>query len=86
MTAKPDPRTQTLTVNRLSLESGELLTDVTVAYRTWGRLSPRGDNAILVEHALTGVGCQPVCGVERRREERRSDRRAGADPFRPLHF
>jgi homoserine O-acetyltransferase len=36
------------------LESGESLPGVTVAYRTWGRLSPRGDNAVLVCHALTG--------------------------------
>jgi homoserine O-acetyltransferase len=27
---------------------------VTVAYRTWGRLGARGDNAVLVCHALTG--------------------------------
>ncbi len=27
---------------------------VTVAYETWGTLSPSGDNAVLVEHALTG--------------------------------
>jgi homoserine O-acetyltransferase len=27
---------------------------VRVAYETWGRLSPAGDNAVLVEHALTG--------------------------------
>ncbi len=36
------------------LESGDALPGVTVAYRTWGRLSPRGDNAVLVCHALTG--------------------------------
>jgi homoserine O-acetyltransferase len=37
-----------------ALESGDSLPGVTVAYRTWGRLDPRGDNAVLVCHALTG--------------------------------
>jgi homoserine O-acetyltransferase/O-succinyltransferase len=36
------------------LESGARLPSVTVAYRTWGRLDPTGDNAVLVCHALTG--------------------------------
>ena len=36
------------------LESGADLPDVTIAYRTWGRLNARGDNAVLVCHALTG--------------------------------
>ncbi|MEO8359610.1 MAG: homoserine O-acetyltransferase [Vicinamibacteria bacterium] len=48
------PKTHSLVVNRLTLESGEELTDIRVAYRTWGRLAPGGGNAVLVEHALTG--------------------------------
>ncbi len=36
------------------LEGGGTLTDVTVAYETWGALSASGDNAVLVCHALTG--------------------------------
>ncbi len=37
-----------------ALDSGESLPAVTVAYETWGALSPARDNAILVLHALTG--------------------------------
>jgi homoserine O-acetyltransferase len=38
----------------LRLESGAELTSVTVAYETYGKLSPARDNAVLVCHALTG--------------------------------
>ena len=41
-------------VGAVSLEAGGWLPEVTVAYETWGTLSPAKDNAILVEHALTG--------------------------------
>ena len=41
-------------IGGLDLERGGVLPDVTVAYETWGTLSPSGDNAVLVEHALTG--------------------------------
>ncbi|MBX6378432.1 MAG: homoserine O-acetyltransferase [Clostridia bacterium] len=36
------------------LEGGDSLPAVTLAYETYGRLNRRGDNAILVLHALTG--------------------------------
>ncbi|TXK17221.1 homoserine O-acetyltransferase [Homoserinibacter sp. GY 40078] len=38
----------------LELERGGSLPAVTLAYETWGELSPSGDNAVLVLHALTG--------------------------------
>ncbi len=38
----------------LTLEVRGALPDVTLAYETWGQLSPNRDNAILVLHALTG--------------------------------
>ncbi|MCP4896414.1 MAG: homoserine O-acetyltransferase [bacterium] len=36
------------------LEKGGQLENVHIGYRTWGSLSPEGDNAVLVCHALTG--------------------------------
>ncbi len=38
----------------LDLERGGVLPGVRVAYETWGSLNAAGDNAVLVEHALTG--------------------------------
>ncbi len=43
-----------LELGAFELESGVRLPSVTVAHRTWGRLGPAGDNAVLVCHALTG--------------------------------
>ncbi len=47
-------------IGDLTLTSGETLPDAVLAYETWGRLNDRADNAILVEHALTGDS--HVCG------------------------
>ena len=41
-------------VGTLATESGAELPAVRIAYETWGRRSTRGDNAVLVLHALTG--------------------------------
>ena len=38
----------------LHLESGQALGSVELAWRSWGRLAPTRDNAVLVCHALTG--------------------------------
>jgi homoserine O-acetyltransferase len=37
-----------------ALEGGGILPEITMAYETWGELSPAADNAVLVCHALTG--------------------------------
>ncbi|MHB0857115.1 MAG: homoserine O-acetyltransferase MetX [Anaerolineae bacterium] len=38
----------------LELDCGQTLAPVTLAYETYGMLSPQRDNAILIEHALSG--------------------------------
>ncbi|WP_353950407.1 homoserine O-acetyltransferase [Knoellia sp. S7-12] len=41
-------------IGSVALERGGSLPEVTVAYETWGTLNAARDNAVLVEHALTG--------------------------------
>src|SRR5213075_1462279 len=36
------------------LESGQSLPEVTLVYKTWGRLNKDRSNAVLIAHALTG--------------------------------
>lgn len=52
----------------LTLECGETIAPLDVAYCTYGRLSPAKDNAILICHALTGdqyvAGRHPVTGKD----------------------
>jgi homoserine O-acetyltransferase/O-succinyltransferase len=45
---------RSVTLDKLPLEDGSVLAPVTIAYESWGHLSPRADNAILLCHALTG--------------------------------
>ena len=47
-------RRQFVDLGPVELEAGGRLPAVRLAYETWGTLSPTGDNAVLVMHALTG--------------------------------
>ena len=49
-----DGELQWLDTGPVDLELGGNLTSVTVAYRTWGALNARANNAVFVLHALTG--------------------------------
>jgi homoserine O-acetyltransferase len=51
----PSQLTQRLVLDQpFALESGERLPQIEIAYRTWGKLAPEADNAVIVCHALTG--------------------------------
>ena len=50
----PVGRRQFVDLGAVELERGGVLPAVRVAYETWGELNAAGDNAVLVEHALTG--------------------------------
>jgi homoserine O-acetyltransferase/O-succinyltransferase len=41
-------------IGSLTLESGAVLEDVSIAVQRWGELSPNRDNVVMVLHALTG--------------------------------
>ena len=41
-------------VGSFELESGDILHDVPVAYKTWGTLSQRRDNVLIICHGFTG--------------------------------
>lgn len=45
---------QSIRIADFTFEGGEVLTDVPLAYKTWGKLNAAADNAVVVCHALTG--------------------------------
>lgn len=50
----PEGSRHSVDIGSLRFEAGGALPQVRIAYETWGSLNPAGDNAIMVEHALTG--------------------------------
>jgi homoserine O-acetyltransferase/O-succinyltransferase len=56
----PGGSRQSVDIGSLAFEAGGALPQVRIAYETWGTLNAARDNAILVEHALTGDS--HVCG------------------------
>lgn len=47
-------KTEYFSIDQLTLESGEVIAPVILAYETWGRLNDTRSNAVLICHALTG--------------------------------
>jgi homoserine O-acetyltransferase/O-succinyltransferase len=58
-----EAETTAFTFRDFRLQSGEVLPEVTIAYRTMGTLSPKRDNVVLVTHGYTG-GPQMISPTE----------------------
>ncbi len=54
VTLPAEGETAIIDIGRLTLESGAVLDDVSIAVQRWGELSPARDNVVVVLHALTG--------------------------------
>lgn len=50
----PDGQMLSARLGSISLDNGQQIDDVTIAFQRWGHLSPSRDNVILTLHALTG--------------------------------
>ena len=44
----------TAIIPSFTLECGQVLCDVPIAYKTWGRLNDSKDNVMIICHAFTG--------------------------------
>ncbi len=53
-TLPAEGETAVIDIGPLTLESGTVLDDVSIAVQRWGELSPTRDNVVMVLHALTG--------------------------------
>jgi len=54
MTLPAEGEIDVVDIGPLTLESGAVIEDVSIAVQRWGELSPNRDNVVLVLHALTG--------------------------------
>jgi homoserine O-acetyltransferase/O-succinyltransferase len=63
------PGQETLILPSLELESGAVLEQAPIAYKTWGRLNERKDNVMVICHAFTGSADVEDWYVRRRSEE-----------------
>jgi homoserine O-acetyltransferase/O-succinyltransferase len=54
LTLPPEGEVGVVDIGPLTLESGAVIDDVSIAVQRWGTLSPNRDNVVVVLHALTG--------------------------------
>ena len=58
-TLPPEGEVGVVDIGPLTLESGDVIDDVSIAVQRWGELSPARDNVVVVLHALTGDSSIP---------------------------